>query len=530
MERQNQTGCIPGVVLLLAFLACVCTGNAFADADSKYPDSQPTKRVEKYIYKRTPQAELAIHIHFPEDWTADDKRPAIVFFFGGGWHTGSVEQFVPQAEYLAGRGMVAARADYRVLDRHGTKADKCVEDGKSAVRWLRANAAKLGVDPNRIAASGGSAGGHVAACTCTTKRLEAEGEDLSVSSKPNLLVLFWPVLRIFGRDPRWDSREMGIKISPYHNLTQNVPPTLIFCGTKDGNILDGIDFVKKSEKLGITVELYMAKGQGHAFAAPWGKESIYWRQATNYLMDKFLARYGYTQGEPPIKFPDGQAAMENMSEMSADDIAAIRKKFALFFYIFAPIALVIVPVSFGIPLGLSLRRVTGQRKCFFRYFALLIAIYLFECAGVAAGKRLACGSWPYSFPLRLAFAGGLACVWGVVLGRWLRGRSMARKVLRTSLFVSLYASLPTVCVCVLWPVVLLMHGISIIDVGRGTGFGLYGLPWPLNTVLGYFAALALSVVLLKTAIITSEVGLLIRLGRTSSLSYASTGSKNRWKQ
>jgi len=84
------------------------------------PTQQLTKRVERYIYKQTPQGELAMYVHFPKDWTANDKRPAIVFFFGGGWRTGKVEQFVPQAEYLASRGMVTARADYRVKTRHGT--------------------------------------------------------------------------------------------------------------------------------------------------------------------------------------------------------------------------------------------------------------------------------------------------------------------------------------------------------------------------------------------------------------------------
>src|SRR5262245_1847736 len=121
--------------------------------------------VEKYVFKKTADAELAIHLHFPADWKASDQRPAIVFFFGGGWTSGSVEQFRPQAEYLAGRGMVAARADYRVKSRQNVTPDKCVEDCKSAVRWLRQHAAALGIDPNRIAAGGGSAGGHTAAAT-----------------------------------------------------------------------------------------------------------------------------------------------------------------------------------------------------------------------------------------------------------------------------------------------------------------------------------------------------------------------------
>jgi acetyl esterase/lipase len=133
--------------------------------DAYYQDYNT--RVKRHTYKKTPQGDLPIYVHFPKDWTAQDKRPAIVFFFGGAWTGGTVEQFARQAHYLASRGIMAARTDYRVRSRHQTTPDKCVEDAKSAVRWLRKNAAKFGIDPNRIVASGGSAGGHIAACTST---------------------------------------------------------------------------------------------------------------------------------------------------------------------------------------------------------------------------------------------------------------------------------------------------------------------------------------------------------------------------
>src|SRR6478609_8954100 len=78
--------------------------------------AKPTTKT--FTYKKTKQTDLEIHVHFPPDWKKDDKRPAIVFFFGGGWTSGTVKRFEPQAEYLASRGMVAARADYRVKSRH----------------------------------------------------------------------------------------------------------------------------------------------------------------------------------------------------------------------------------------------------------------------------------------------------------------------------------------------------------------------------------------------------------------------------
>lgn len=116
--------------------------------------------VKAFIFKKTTHADmtttvaLEIHVHFPSDWKNADKRPAIIFWFGGGFKTGTVNTFTPQATYLASRGMVAARADYRVKDQHGVEPDACVEDGKCVMRWFRQNAAMLGVDPNRIVASG----------------------------------------------------------------------------------------------------------------------------------------------------------------------------------------------------------------------------------------------------------------------------------------------------------------------------------------------------------------------------------------
>ena len=120
---------------------------------------------EVRAYKKTPQGELSLHFSFPVDWKPSDKRPAIVFFFGGGWKNGSYLQFVSQSDYFASRGMVAASADYRIESIHHTKPDKCVEDAKSAVRWLRQHASELGIDPNKVVASGGSAGGHLALTT-----------------------------------------------------------------------------------------------------------------------------------------------------------------------------------------------------------------------------------------------------------------------------------------------------------------------------------------------------------------------------
>src|SRR5262245_19789009 len=75
----------------------------------------------EHVYKKTTEGELTLHCFMPADWKATDKRPVIVFFFGGGWKNGAYTQFVPQSEYFASRGIVAISADYRIESKHKTK-------------------------------------------------------------------------------------------------------------------------------------------------------------------------------------------------------------------------------------------------------------------------------------------------------------------------------------------------------------------------------------------------------------------------
>ena len=116
----------------------------------------PGSRAE--VYKTIGDVKLKVYIYEPKGHKAGAKQPAIVFFFGGGWRGGTPKQFQEHCRYLASKGMVAMTADYRVSSRQGTKPVHCVRDGKSAVRWIRQNADRLGIDPDRVAAGGGSAG------------------------------------------------------------------------------------------------------------------------------------------------------------------------------------------------------------------------------------------------------------------------------------------------------------------------------------------------------------------------------------
>ena len=147
----------------------------------------------KVIYKTVDNFDLMMHVFEPAI-RMQELTSAIVFFFGGGWVDGTPSQFFEHCRYLASRGMVTFSAEYRVKNRHGVTPRACVTDGKSAVRWVRAHAVELGLDANRLAAGGGSAGGHVAACTSMLSGYEEGAKDLEVSSVPDALVLFNPVL------------------------------------------------------------------------------------------------------------------------------------------------------------------------------------------------------------------------------------------------------------------------------------------------------------------------------------------------
>jgi len=242
-----------------AFLA----GAALAAAPGRpragraYPPAIEADAVE--VYKTVGDVELRIWIFKPQEHAAKDKRPAIVFFFGGGWTGGSPKQFEPQCRYLASRGMVAMTADYRVGSRHGVKVPQCIEDAKSAVRWVRKNAERLGIDPERVAAGGGSAGGHLAAATGLIAGLDAPGEDTSISAVPDAMVLFNPAAALApfdGARPMSDERVSRLKdrigddprkVSPAHHVKAGAPPTIMFFGTDDF-LLDGARWMQKRMK------------------------------------------------------------------------------------------------------------------------------------------------------------------------------------------------------------------------------------------------------------------------------------------
>ncbi len=269
---------------------------------------------KEIVYKTTPQGELKLHVFSPAgEVQITALRPCIVFFFGGGWKSGSYLQFVPQAEYLASRGLVAISADYRIASIHKTTPDKCVEDAKSAIRWLRGHSTELGIDPGKVIAAGGSAGGHLAACTALVSAYDAESDDKTISAKPNAMVLFNPAMNIatlFKQRDTGDSPitlDMAEAITPNSFVSKDTPPAILFFGTADKLKLGGDEYVKKARELGLRAEMWAAADMPHGFfnKAPW-------IQVTAKKMDEFLISLGYLGGDPTIKLP------ENAPELKAE--------------------------------------------------------------------------------------------------------------------------------------------------------------------------------------------------------------------
>lgn len=247
---------------------------------------------KEVAYKKTPQGELRMYLALPQNWSPQDRRAAVVYFFGGAWSGGNVFSFNEQCEYMAKCGAVGCMADYRVRTRHGITPDKCVEDARSAVRWIRGHCQELGVDPNRVIAGGGSAGGHIAGCTAVPTAPDDESDDLSISCIPNGLLLCFPVATMIedSRSARFRQTfgdDLALRMSPASHVTKAWPPTIQFYGTADRLLPGGILLRNRAREVGVPSELYLAEGQGHGFVNmdPW-----------NVVTSKYAAEFFTTAG------------------------------------------------------------------------------------------------------------------------------------------------------------------------------------------------------------------------------------------
>ncbi|MFO7907873.1 MAG: alpha/beta hydrolase [Planctomycetota bacterium] len=259
---------------------------------------------EAMVYKTVDDRDLTLYVTKPGDWKATDTRPAIVFYHGGGWVGGAPGQFTEHAKYLASRGMVAIQVQYRLLDRDSDDPPTiCVQDAKSAMRWVRGRASALGIDADRVASAGGSAGGHLAAFVGMVDGLDDPKDDTTVSAKSNAMVLFNPV---FNNGPgEWGHQRVGSRykeFSPAHNVSPDDPPAIVFLGSEDALVPVGTaeTFKRKMGQAGVRCELKVFPGKPHGFFNHGrdGNEPYY---KTVVAMDQFLASLGWLEGPPTLE-------------------------------------------------------------------------------------------------------------------------------------------------------------------------------------------------------------------------------------
>jgi acetyl esterase len=193
---------------------------------------KPTRVV---VYKQIGGRKLHLNIFEPEGHRATDHRACFLSIHGGGWTGLEPRRQYPFAAHFAQLGLVGISVEYRLAKPgSGTTVFDCVKDSRSAMRFVRTHAAELGVDPLKIVANGGSAGGHLAAGTALFDGVDEADDDTSVSCVPQALVLCFPVIDT--STSGYGNAKLGTRwqdLSPLHRVRPGAPPTIIFHGTGD---------------------------------------------------------------------------------------------------------------------------------------------------------------------------------------------------------------------------------------------------------------------------------------------------------
>lgn len=306
LEKSGTAAGLRGItaLVLLAALPPATISNAAtkSGAETDVAAAEAGARLapdHTLIYKTADGAKLRLNVFNPPGHITGAHAPCIVFFHGGAFTRGDPSQFYPQAKHLAERGVVAISAQYR-LNKDRAAIDTCISDAKSAMRWVRAHAAELGVDPAMIAAGGGSAGGHLATAAATLEGFEDASDDLTVSCLPNALVLFNPVIDM-SPDGYGHDRAVALmgddwaSISPAQHLEKGLPPTLFLVGSEDRlvkpEVAKRIEAAAKAA--GSRFELKIYEGGKHGFFNFGRKDDQDYYTLTVAAMDEFLLSLGY---------------------------------------------------------------------------------------------------------------------------------------------------------------------------------------------------------------------------------------------
>ena len=218
---------------------------------------------ETLVYRQIGARSLKAYVFFPT--TKANHRPVILLFHGGAWRLGDASWMFDRARDFAKKGMVAISVDYS-LSNGGLSPVDGVDDACAAFAWVRAQAEQFGIDPQRVAGYGWSAGGHLVAATATLP--SANEKTIAASARPNALLLYSPALNM-AKDDYFMQLMAGkgdpASYSPSEFISRALPPTLIIQGEEDTIVLarDARAFCAAADKMGARCELHVYSGVGH---------------------------------------------------------------------------------------------------------------------------------------------------------------------------------------------------------------------------------------------------------------------------
>ncbi len=256
-------------LLICSVVPLLCSTTVAQQARPLDPIAAKLEPTRLEVYKTVGKRSLRLHIFEPEGYQASDRRPVFLAIHGGGWAGGKPRWFYPFVDRFAQGGMVGISLEYRLLNKsQGTTVFDCVKDGRSAIRYIRRNADKLGIDPNRIVVAGGSAGGHLSVATALFDDVNEAGEETSISASPNAMVLYYPVIDT--SEKGYGQKKIGDRwkeLSPVHNVKKGLPPTILFHGTGDTvtPFAGVIEFHRQMKEAGNHCELIRHDGGVHGY-------------------------------------------------------------------------------------------------------------------------------------------------------------------------------------------------------------------------------------------------------------------------
>ena len=262
-------------------------------------------------YQEGEDIKLKMDVFFPKGYIKDKKYPCLVFYFGGGWLSGKTGYFSKQARYFASRGMICYLPQYRTKNSHQVIPKVCLQDAKTAMRFLKSNADTLSIDTSKIVAVGGSVGGHLAAAITFTTKINNSTDDLSISTVPNALILYNPIVDNGPEGYGYNRvKDYYLDFSPIHNITNYAPPTLFMLGTQDQNVTvsTAIKYKKKMNRIKSRCDMWFFPNQKRSFfnynnsKAEGVTNYNYYK--TIYEADKFLISLGFLEGEPTVEVPE----------------------------------------------------------------------------------------------------------------------------------------------------------------------------------------------------------------------------------